>query len=86
MHDLEVDQHIDRDGRVVPGDAGLRRHVEHVLAQIDDFDDVDDREQGKDESRAFLAIAYQPAEAEVNEALILWHNTKEERHDYLLAN
>ena len=45
VEDLRVDQEVDADGRVVLGDAGLLRHLEVELAQVDLHRLLNDRHQ-----------------------------------------
>ena len=80
---LQINKHVDRDGRIVLRNARLRLHVEHVLTQIDADHLVDDGEQGED--KAGPLGAHQPAEAEVHQPLVFGNYAEEEWHRCLLT-
>ena len=74
LEDLRVHQEVDVDRRVVLRDAGLLRHLEEALAEIDLDRLLDERDQEHD---ARPAGALQPSEEEHDQAFVLAHDVND---------
>ncbi len=68
VEDLRVDQEVDADRCVVLRDAGLLRHLEESLAQVDLHGLLHEREE-QDQARA--AAALEPSQEEDDQPLVL---------------
>src|SRR4030081_396399 len=79
LHHLLVDQEVDRDGRVVLGDAGLLRDLDYELTQVDVEADLDRRRQQEHQARAGHLLI--PPERQDHEALVLRHDVDDRAQD-----